>query len=47
MDIPLTYFKKRIQIVDEIVLRQHAVTIKTNFVQFINVTYVNELGKIC
>ena len=30
MDIPLTYFKKRIQIVDEIVLRQHAVTIKTN-----------------
>ena len=33
MDIPLTYFKKRIQIVDENVKqfsRQHAVTINTN-----------------
>ena len=44
MDIPLTYFKKLWM---KMFIRQHTVTIKTKFVQFINITYVNELGKIC
>ena len=47
MDIPLTYFKKHIQIVDENVLSTACSNNKNKFVQFINVTYVNELGKIC
>ena len=45
MDIPLTYFKKRIQIVDEMFIRQHAVTIKTNLFNLLISLMLKSWGK--
>ena len=44
--LPFTY-KKCIQIVDENVLKTACSNIKNYFVQFINILYANELGKLC
>ena len=40
-------FKKYIQIVNENVLKTACSNIKNYFVQFINIPYANELGKLC
>ena len=44
--LPFT-FKKFIKIVDENVLKTACSNIKNYFVQFINIPYANELGKLC